>query len=77
MHSNGIIHRDLKLANILVKNNVAKIADFGQSILSSETMRSVSTFGTKMYWPPEVILGQDYNEKTDIWSMGIIFEGIR
>ena len=76
LHSNGIIHRDLKLANILVKNNVAKIADFGQSILSSETMRSVSTFGTKMYWPPEVIKGQDYNEKTDIWSLGIIFHKI-
>ena len=73
LHSNDIIHRDIKLGNILIKNNQAKIADFGQAIISSEILQTVSCFGTKLYWPPEIFLGEKYNKTTDIWSLGILF----
>ncbi|EFC47642.1 serine/threonine protein kinase [Naegleria gruberi] len=70
-----LIHRDLKPENILIsENNVAKICDFGLGREFTQDSASVltSAIGTPVYMPPELILGQDYSEKCDSYSFGII-----
>ena len=77
IHSNLIVHRDIKLENILIDmNNNIKICDFGIGIiLSSENQTLYSHCGTPMYIAPEIILST--KEKgykgfpVDIWSAGI------
>ena len=68
-----IIHRDLKLENILKHEGKIKVADFGLSkILESDPM--TSTFaGTIMNMAPEMLISHVYNNKVDIWALGIIF----
>ena len=61
MHEKGIIHRDLKLDNILVKKNSFKIADFGVSIISD---RGTTYAGTPLYMSPEIIQKKSHNYKT-------------
>jgi serine/threonine protein kinase len=71
IHSLGIIHRDLKTSNILIKNGQIKIADFGLAIFNNE----INNFGigTEIYSSPEQKNSIFYNEKTDIFSLGLIF----
>ena len=75
-HKNGICHRDLKPENILFLNegdeinNSIKVIDFGLSQLISE-QKLKSKVGTAYYVPPEILKGE-YNQKCDIWSVGII-----
>ena len=78
----GIVHQDLKLENIMVKkcnnNNInIKIIDFGLSIIMSNNDFTSGTIGTPNYMAPEIINGDEYNYKIDIWSLGIIFYFIR
>ena len=76
IHSKNIIHRDLKLNNILFldeeKTKIA-IIDFGISGISNGNQKEKIKSGTTLYLPPEVLSG-DYssNRKIDIWSMGVI-----
>ena len=66
-----ILHRDLKSLNILLdKNYVAKIADFGWAKLRDEHMTKLR--GTFQWMAPEVITNEDYTEKADVYSFGII-----
>lgn len=67
-----IIHRDLKSMNILVSSTwTAKVSDFGLSreISIDETM---SITGTPLWLPPEMIRGERYTEKADVYSFGIV-----
>ncbi len=67
-----IIHRDLKPKNILVKNNIYKIADFGTAkIISSNIL--ASRHGTGHYMSPQIKSAQKYTSKTDVWSIGIMY----
>jgi calcium-dependent protein kinase len=76
-HKNGICHRDLKPENILFLNkgseldNPLKIIDFGLSQIMGEKKKLTSQVGTSYYVPPEILMGE-YNQKCDIWSVGII-----
>ena len=73
LHVNGIWHLDLKPENILVKNNILKIADFGLS--DRKEAAKVPGFKkiTYAYRPSEMQCGStNYNEKADIWSIGVI-----
>uniref|UniRef100_A0A4W3IAD5 non-specific serine/threonine protein kinase n=1 Tax=Callorhinchus milii TaxID=7868 RepID=A0A4W3IAD5_CALMI len=87
LHKNGIVHRDLKLENILVKSNDnaddndlklnIKVTDFGLSVLrdgagvGGKSMLQ-DTCGTPLYMAPEIMNNYDYSQQCDIWSIGII-----
>ncbi|EGR32907.1 protein kinase domain protein [Ichthyophthirius multifiliis] len=71
LHQNYIIHRDIKLENILISQDIIKISDFGCSVYSPECQRS--TFcGTLDYISPEMASGNNYGISIDIWSIGVI-----
>ena len=74
IHSKNIIHRDIKTQNIfLMKNGKVKIGDFGISKALTNTKNNASTIiGTPYYFSPEIINGEPYNYKTDIWSLGVV-----
>eukprot|EP01040_Poterioochromonas_malhamensis_P006842 gene6842-7377_t len=78
LHENGIIHRDIKTLNVFLSfindsHVFFKIGDLGVSRQVSENTFLLNTFyGTPLYLSPELIENKAYNEKTDIWSLGII-----
>lgn len=78
IHSNNVVHRDLKLENILLQKKDdpynLKIIDFGISGLLSKVGGEIIHAGTMMYSPPEVVSEEDLssNPKIDIWSLGVI-----
>ncbi|KAM4898539.1 serine/threonine-protein kinase PAK 3-like [Sylvia borin] len=74
LHSNHVIHRDLKSDNILLRTDGSvKLADFGCSAqLTTEQSRRSSVIGTYWWRAPEVVNGQRYGSKMDIWSFGIV-----
>lgn len=67
------MHRDIKPANILLHNGKIKIADFGLSkCLKSPTDVADTMVGSPLYMSPEVLKGESYTMKADIWSLGIV-----
>ncbi|KAM0937827.1 putative protein-serine/threonine kinase CMGC-CDK-CRK7-CDK9 family [Dioscorea sansibarensis] len=76
-HSRGIIHRDIKGANLLVNNEgILKIADFGLANFCDhrKTQPLTSRVVTLWYRPPELLLGStDYEVTVDLWSVGCVF----
>lgn len=73
-HSKGIVHRDMKLENILINDDFQiKLTDFGLSaIKKSEYDMLGGQLGTVRYTSPEMLEGNGYNESVDIWGIGIV-----
>jgi len=71
-HAHKIIHRDLKPQNILLKNGVPKISDWGLSRIISESSTTTATSFTPSYAAPEQINNKVKDERTDIWQLGVI-----
>ena len=80
MKENNIIHRDLKLENILIKYEdkehkkyKLKLSDYGCSKRLESLSRNCNTHvGTLVYMSPEILNDEEYNYKCDLWSIGII-----
>ena len=77
LHSYGIIHRDIKLDNVLIdyedeETFTTKIIDFGLSKVITPLSRTNETYGSLLFCSPEILLSIPYNIKTDIWSLGVI-----
>ena len=73
-----IIHRDIKLENILVKDGIFKLSDYGETkqLNTLYQMNKQTQAGTQMTMAPEIYESEDeeplYNSKSDLWSLGII-----
>ena len=73
LHKKKIIHRDIKPENILIDNNDnALLSDYGISTHCKEGEKRKTYCGTDEYLAPEVIRGEPYDEKIDIWAIGIL-----
>ena len=81
IHEAGLIHRDLKMENIMVEmtsngdgssNIVCKVTDFGFACVIEPGSNLSLTVGTPLYMAPEIVKGQEYGQKVDIWSLGVI-----
>lgn len=74
IHGKGIIHRDLKLGNILIGDRMKiKICDFGLSTkLKDPGERKKTVCGTPNYIAPEILDSLGHGMEVDIWSLGVI-----
>ncbi|GJP61130.1 hypothetical protein CLOP_g18331 [Closterium sp. NIES-67] len=55
---------------------LAKLADFGLAVRLAHGEKTVGTAGSRLYEAPEVILGQEYDMKADVWSLGVLLFGM-
>ena len=76
LHSYGIIHRDIKLDNILMTDLSEKadirLLDFGLSKIIGEDEKCTEPYGTLSFVAPEILEGKPYDKSVDLWSLGII-----
>ena len=74
-HQKGIIHRDIKSENVMITpDGEVKIMDFGLAEIAgrSRVTKEGMTVGTAAYMSPEQALGERLDQRTDIWSLGVV-----
>ncbi|MEZ5365140.1 MAG: serine/threonine-protein kinase [Bryobacterales bacterium] len=74
-HHRGVVHRDIKAGNVIVtEDGRAVVLDFGLAQMGGESRitRTGATVGTAAYMSPEQAQGADMDQRTDIWSLGVL-----
>lgn len=73
LHENKIIHRDLKLGNIFINDDMKiKLGDFGLATRVDDAERKYTLCGTPNYLAPEILLKIGHSYQVDVWSLGCI-----
>ena len=78
LHSHARIHRDVKLENVLVDTidpvlgPRVKLSNFGFAKDTVEGQEEKVVVGTRMYMAPELVRKSGYDEKVDIWAVGVV-----
>jgi len=76
LHTHGIVHRDLKLENFLYEakdeRSPLKLIDFGFAKMWDSATLMMASCGSMAYVSPDVLCGNGYTNKCDLWSLGVI-----
>jgi len=75
LHAQHVVHRDLKLENLVYEcreAKVVKLIDFGLATECKPGRKLMERCGTPQYVAPEVLLGEPYDERADLWSLGVV-----
>jgi len=74
LHSQGVMHRDIKPENVLLdENHHAKLCDFGFVARIPKTGLCFQECGSLAYMSPEMVLASGYDQRVDVWALGIMF----
>jgi serine/threonine protein kinase len=74
-HARGIIHRDIKPANVfMMADGTVRLGDFGvgRTVGQMNELVQMTRCGTPAYMPPDLLAGMPYDERCDVWSLGVM-----
>lgn len=74
-HEQGVVHRDVKPSNVLIDSRLrARLVDFGLASVTDRARLTTagSVCGTVGYVPPELVLGEDADQRSDLFSLGVV-----